>query len=129
MDQTIKKKWVSALRGGDYTQGRFFLRSTKDNSFCCPGVLVDLFIRDHPESVGWVKYCEESPWWEFGMEKAYELLPEEVTEWARLSTFSDPLTTLPTTHGTTGVVSLTRINDDLKYSFNQIADLIENSSL
>lgn len=41
MKTEIKTKWVEALRSGDYTQGKHVLR-TKDNNFCCLGVLCDI---------------------------------------------------------------------------------------
>ena len=48
MDRTLAKKWVTALRSGDYLQGTDYLCSTdfaeKDpvESFCCLGVLADI---------------------------------------------------------------------------------------
>jgi len=44
MNADIKAKWVAALRSGEYKQGKNRLR-TKD-SFCCLGVLCDLFLKD-----------------------------------------------------------------------------------
>jgi len=43
MNQEIKKKWVAALRSGDYTQGDGALcRLTPDGAkYCCLGVLVE----------------------------------------------------------------------------------------
>ena len=40
MDQRIKKRWIKALRSGEYEQGRGQL--CKDNKFCCLGVLYDI---------------------------------------------------------------------------------------
>ena len=40
MDKTLKKKWLEALRSGEYKKGRRFLR--KDGAYCCLGVLSDL---------------------------------------------------------------------------------------
>ena len=37
MDPAIKKKWVAALRSGEYEQGQGYLQ--KDGKFCCLGVL------------------------------------------------------------------------------------------
>jgi hypothetical protein len=39
------KNWIALLRGGTYKQGRQKLR-TRDNCFCCMGVLGDM---DNPE--------------------------------------------------------------------------------
>lgn len=41
MKSELKTKWVEALRSGEYTQGKHRLR-TKDNDFCCLGVLCDI---------------------------------------------------------------------------------------
>lgn len=35
----IKKRWLKALRSGEYTQGRRALYNPKEASFCCLGVL------------------------------------------------------------------------------------------
>ena len=37
----VKKAWINALRGEDYSQGKTYLRS-KDDAYCCLGVLCDL---------------------------------------------------------------------------------------
>lgn len=44
-----KKKWVKALRSGEYKQGRTKLRSL-DDKFCCLGVLCNLV-----DPLGWIK--------------------------------------------------------------------------
>jgi hypothetical protein len=46
MDNTLKQRWVSALRSGKYEQGRGMLRHKNDNGldcFCCLGVLCDIY--------------------------------------------------------------------------------------
>lgn len=48
MDQTIKNKWVKALRSGTYKQAKQRLRSSK--GFCCLGVLCDVI-----DSTKWVE--------------------------------------------------------------------------
>lgn len=45
MDPTLKERWVTALRSGEYQQGQGVLRTTDDH-FCCLGVLCDLIDRD-----------------------------------------------------------------------------------
>ena len=48
MDSTLAKKWVTALRSGDYLQGTDYLCSTEFSEkgtfeiFCCLGVLADI---------------------------------------------------------------------------------------
>jgi hypothetical protein len=41
MTPELKQKWIDALRSGKYQQGRSALR-TKDDRFCCLGVLCDI---------------------------------------------------------------------------------------
>ncbi len=40
MNEEIKRAWLTALRSGEYQQGRQALR--RDNAFCCLGILCDL---------------------------------------------------------------------------------------
>lgn len=37
----VLKKWLKALRNGEYTQGKCMLYNEEDRSFCCLGVLVN----------------------------------------------------------------------------------------
>lgn len=37
-----KERWLKALRSGDYSQGKGYLK-TIDNRYCCLGVLCDIF--------------------------------------------------------------------------------------
>ena len=39
MDAQLKAKWVEALRSGEYQQAEGKLHDTKNNAFCCLGVL------------------------------------------------------------------------------------------
>lgn len=41
MEASLKAKWIEALRSGKYKQGRLALR-TRDDHFCCLGVLCDV---------------------------------------------------------------------------------------
>lgn len=38
MNKWVKRKWVRALRSGEYTQGQGWLNPT-ENTYCCLGVL------------------------------------------------------------------------------------------
>ena len=39
MNTEIRDKWVNALESGLFKQGRFVLHNTKEDSYCCLGVL------------------------------------------------------------------------------------------
>lgn len=41
MRNVTKEEWVTALRSGEYRQGKGFLRNS-DDEYCCLGVLCDL---------------------------------------------------------------------------------------
>ena len=47
--QRVKRRWVEALRGGEYAQCRISLR--RGNSFCAMGVLHDII-----DPTGWDEY-------------------------------------------------------------------------
>lgn len=46
MDKTLARKWVDALRSGEYRQGKGGLRCVEDNSYCCLGVLLDVAAKE-----------------------------------------------------------------------------------
>ena len=108
MKAGVKKRWVAALRSGDYTQGKGALR--RGDGFCCLGVLCDVYRIEKGEE--WVRDGDEI--WLFGG-RAVDL-PLEVLTWAGL----DPVLPIPVidTH------NLAELNDD-EASFAEIADLIE----
>lgn len=41
----VREAWADALESGGYVQGKGVLRDATDNSFCCLGVLTDLYIK------------------------------------------------------------------------------------
>lgn len=45
MNKKIKEDWVKALRSGEYAQGKGELHNKEDNTFCCLGVLCDLYLK------------------------------------------------------------------------------------
>lgn len=109
MDPTWKKKWVDALRSGEYEQGQGGLRSTTDK-FCCLGVLTDLCIKE-----GLAEDWEigDECWWEAEGYAGYT--PPSVHE-ATGAGFSSSIP---------GMGHLATLNDDVGLSFEEIADLIE----
>jgi len=51
MKAEFKQKWLEALRGGQYKQGKNVLRTAQDE-FCCLGVLCDVVSPDGWEADG-----------------------------------------------------------------------------
>ena len=101
MNPRIKQLWVTALRSGQYRQGRGILRST-DGAHCCLGVLCDL----HAKETGTL--------WYYDYLGAFKWLPRQVADWAGLSSPD------PDILGST----LSRMNDS-GATFREIADIIE----
>jgi hypothetical protein len=135
MNPDVKQKWIAALRSGDYKQTREQLR--RRNSYCCLGVLTDLYDKNKVESKDC--WCGNSYSYTNGEAKckANLLLPPPVMEWAGLEA-SNPNVEYPTRIGWTDTpdqcnkmslepdfASLAYLNDSEKLNFNQIADIIE----
>jgi hypothetical protein len=65
MNPKLKQKWVTALRSGDYKQGKGKLCSLANNGierFCCLGVLCDVagVKREPRPDLGFVRYEREA---------------------------------------------------------------------
>jgi hypothetical protein len=95
MKSEIKERWLKALRSGEYKQGTDRLYSL-DGSFCCLGVLADIFIREMGGKWKWEKDDHYVHYIFSGCYKDIYLLPMEVREWAgkienekRLATLND----------------------------------------
>lgn len=108
MNAEIKASWVSALKSGDYTQGKKCLRSGH-STFCCLGVLCALYDEAHGTN-NWQKGM-------FMLES--EALPREVYEWAGLKE-GNPSVVIEGSR-----VSLIQLNDHKNKSFREIADVID----
>lgn len=117
MDKAVKEKWLKALRSGEYKQCKYQLRS-RDNGFCCLGVLCNLHAQAHPE----IAEKQESIHNYMG---EATLPHKEVLKWAGIpvgygGNSVDVIVTYK--HET---VSLAQLNDDYGLSFKQIANVIE----
>lgn len=121
MNKEIAKLWVGLLRSGEFIQGKAKLRSGWEGdakSFCCIGVLCELYKREHPgEECGWnenneflVNTGEPDP------ERGYELMPPVVMKWAGMRSIGGLY------NGDRN--SLDKDNDNGQ-TFAQIADTIE----
>lgn len=114
MNQDIKKKWVAALRSGEYKQGRNSLKN-HEGEYCCLGVLCDLAVREglkveekfHPSNR------------QYSFDGDFGFLPLSVRQWAQLSESSPTLTSGEDKE------KLDCLNDLYRLTFNEIADLIE----
>jgi len=134
MYQNIKKKWIEALRSGEYKQGRESLKTTNehnnDSYYCCLGVLCDIHSRG--TNTVWSGHPNYPVSNYLGCEA---FLPHTVIRWAGLEDkvrlvvpYPDDCVennvdiTLPNGQQT----SATKLNDDMGLSFVEIADIIES---
>ena len=105
MKTEIKRRWIEALRSGRYEQTEGKLRD--GDGFCCLGVLCDISGVSEWDDTG--RYDGED-----------HTLPDSVQRWAGLGSCS------PVLGPRSGYPQdVTHYNDDLGFSFEQIADLIE----
>ena len=110
MNPQIKQKWVSALRSGKYQQTKNRLHN--EYGFCCLGVLCDLYGKEN--NVEW-EISEDSGKYMFQNKGAS--LPSSVRKWADLE-YLDPYVNYKKTNTLVGL-------NDMGFTFNEIADLIE----
>lgn len=121
MSKENVRKWVDALRSGEYEQTTGRLRD--DAGFCCLGVACDLYGKE--KNVAW----EEDGVF-LGRN---DLLPPAVREWlgldrnnpelAYISPGDDDIVVGTSSYGV--YLPASELNDDYGWTFEQIADAIE----
>lgn len=113
MNPDIKKKWVEALRSSEYQQGRGRLHNPKENTFCCLGVLCDIYRKEN--NLQWV-ICHGAAYLSGDHHEPMDgFLPPQVVDWAGVKDRS------PVVEGS----SLVALNDSDEFSFEKIAQYIE----
>jgi len=93
----IADEWVKELRSGKFKQGRGKLK--RDDSYCCLGVLCEISKQEYKNDHGFLSY--------------------EIQTWAGMHTNTGYLKGLDT--------SLIRLNDGMVFTFDKIADIIEEN--
>ena len=125
MNPEVKAKWLEALRSGRYRQSRYRLRSL-DNSFCCLGVLCDIYTKEVGGSWKYDKDHFSDAYEMIGGNGDYPVtseLPGCVSNWAGVEGCN------PQVHDSKKKIitinsTLAELNDEGK-TFNEIADIIE----
>jgi hypothetical protein len=110
MNRDVGKKWIDALRSGEFKQGHGQLKDDKDN-YCCLGVLTAIYNEDNPNARVTLNDM---------------VLCEAVTEWAEIKD-------IDSSHNAGGKrgdkPSLWELNDGAFnmrcHTFLEIADIIE----
>lgn len=126
MNPEIRARWTAWLRAHVDQQSHGRLHNTRAYDgrpvgFCCLGGLCELAIED--KVIGRFARIDESYqeiYGKFG-DTSGSYLPFTVSRWAGLQGTHDPGVRVEG-HG---VVSLSFLNDKLKWNFNQIADIID----
>lgn len=124
MNSEIKEKWVAALRSGKYKQGKDRLATITicdETTYCCLGVLCELAVEE-----GIAIKTKGISYFNYDNDRNYP--PESVCKWAEFESLE------PSSDGKMFYIrnpmieeyNLGEYNDIKKYSFEQIADLIEN---
>ena len=106
MNPEIKKRWIEALRSGDYKQGRGQLKDSKDR-FCVLGVLCDLHSKD-----------VRIQWYRNTFEGRKLNIPRVTRQWAGIKSLYVDIKGVK--------VHLTELNDG-GMDFKMLANLIESN--
>ena len=131
MKKEIAKLWTKALRSGKYKKGKFTLRN-HDDSFCCLGVLCDLYNKEQKKKkkktllVKKLDNVVDGKCYSYGYNTNY--LPLIVKNWAGLATTKGEFE--GNGKGKTGSYTLAALNDGdygQAKSFKQIAKIIDDN--
>ena len=112
MKQSIAKKWIAALESGRYRKGQNVLRKKKTDTYCCLGVLCELYRQEYPKKSEWINSKETEGALAFvNKENTSDhddsVLPIFVQNWAGIASTTGMLFGAETT----GFNALTVIND------------------
>ena len=118
--EELRKKWIEALRSGQYEQGKYCLRD-KNDRFCCLGVLCDISDLGEWEDL----LPDNSISRDYIIEETNDaaMLPERVRDAAGLFTCDGTVRSMKG-RDILGSLSLAAANDQGK-TFEKIADMLE----
>ena len=115
------KKWVAALRSGEYLQSRHYLRAMK-NGFCCLGVACDVYAKETGKGEWTEEVSDDQMNCYYSFEGEKGTLPAEVCEWLGL-----PVNHKAVEYNNADMVDTSLVVDnDFGASFAKIADIIES---
>lgn len=109
MNPEVKTLWTTALRSGDYGQGRHALRSSQDK-YCCLGVLCELAVKAEVIAPAIQHVAGFS---DYRYDSTDGIPSTSVVKWAGITNGS--------------MESLINMNDNDGDSFNYIADWIDRN--
>ena len=130
----LRERWIKALRSDKYEQTQNNLRNV--NGYCCLGVLCDVIMKETKPEQGWELDEDRSAYSLFGahyggLPTTYQQMMGLITDEGEieLNLIKNEATAIRLKEyeaGTSERVILTVLNDSGKWSFEDIADLIEN---
>ena len=88
MNKQVKKEWLAALRSGAYKKGHGQLKNKKDNTYCCLGVLCDIYAKKMKKSYDRVINCKPIITITFSDSITLDGLafpPKKIVDWANLT--------------------------------------------
>lgn len=115
MKKSVMKRWVRALRSGEFKQGFDALENSKGEN-CCLGVLCNLALI---EGVCDYDGADDETDTDATFDNKSGTLPESVQEWAGIKSGDGEIPSIRKWR------YLTAMNDNARFSFNQIANIIE----
>ena len=123
MNEEIKALWLTALRSGDYKQGKGALN--KNGKFCCLGVLCDLAVKAGVTGeVHGARFTEEVRYGLPTEVQRFGIPPMSIIKWSGMMN-STGLLGDPIWVDGSMCNDLPSLNDMAGYTFLQIADVIE----
>lgn len=124
MNPEVKARWVAALRSGEYKQGKNALQ--RDGKFCCLGVLCEIAVQE-----GVISADRRGGLSVLFYDGNSAALGPAVRHWSGIAdeagSFGSEIITVSLDNGRDMVRStnLMSLNDLAGYTFEQIADVIE----
>lgn len=113
--QNHRKKWVKALRSGDYEQTTACLKD--ESGFCCLGVACDVSGLGKWDGATFKSGTTKN-------ERSDDVLTSKVRSWLGIRTSGGNFTP---DEKSDYYETLMNLNDDVRWDFNQIADFIESN--
>lgn len=110
----IKAEWIAELRKPELSQGTGLLRDAEGNQ-CCLGVLCDVAVKHGIINPPYINGIDMH----YNYDGCGAFPPVTVTGWAEMSSEN------PSVLYRGRETSLSHLNDNLRLTFSQIADLIE----
>lgn len=123
MKEEIKKRWVEALRSGEFKQGTGALYNPDTGEHCVLGILCELAVQDGVVQRHDHEHGGPSVYGNLGGDDSDVVVPPEVIEWAGLDSCIPLVEYFDEEYGNT-YEAVAEMNDR-GLSFKYIAELIE----